>query len=440
MVPHSDRSDQMPTGADMLDRITEYAQQLAVFLPDARLCRVLGRALAGIVTHRSPIIARMASLSASPDDQPEAAAKQLCRFFRNKRVRTQDLWRGIYHRTRIQVDQDAPAVVPAVIDGVNLEKPYARTLPGLSTIHKQGATNRHGDRDLTRGYPALAVAALVGTCPALTFAHLFSYVDDAFVSVKRQMRRAILTTMAVLRGYTVRFIGDREFDDDQVMPWMAQYGHQFLVRAFRRRTIEVYDATTQTWQRSSMQECAETLSLPAVFHATFTHARKKRDATIRLGYRRIRLLTGKKLECWLIVGQASIFRKPLWLLTNAPIADLDAATALWWQFRNRPHIEHLFRLLQERSMDIEDIRLRTQERIEKLMAVVWAAAQFLWHLNLNLPPAARSWLRRLGGKPTEKRGSDGLYLLLYGLSALILAYIVARLTNDTEADRVAAWP
>ena len=434
ILPHFDRSDKMPTGADMLNLVTDYAQQLAGGLPDERLRRVLGRALAGVVTHRSPIIARMVSLPTAADCQPESSAKQLCRFFRNPRVRPRDLWRGLYGRTRSQVEQQPNSLVSVIIDGVNLEKPYARKLPGLSTIHKQAATNRHSDRALTCGYPALAVAALVGTCPALTFAHLFSYVDAAFLSVKRQMRRAILTTRAVLHGYTVRFIGDREFDDDQVLLWMAQGGHQFLVRAFRRRTIEVWDGATQTWHRSSTQECAETLPLPAVFHATFTHARKQRDATIRLGYCRIRLLTASKLECWLIVGHASIFRKPLWLLTNAPIANLDAAVALWWQFRMRPHIEHLFRLLQERGMDIEDIRLRTQERIEKLVAVVWAAAQFLWHLSLTLPQAVQQWLRRLGGKPDDTRGSNGLYLLLYGLSALLVAYFVSLLTSDLPVD------
>ena len=184
-----------------------------------------------------------------------------------------------------------------------------------------------------------------------------------------------------------------------------------------------------------MQECAETLPLPAVFHATFTYARKHWDATIRLGYCRIRLPTAHHLECWLLVGHANIFRKPLWLLTTVPVLDLDAAIALWWQFRTHPPIEHLFRLLQERGLDIEDIRLRTQERIEKLVAVVWAAAQSLWQLSLSFAPAARRWLRRLGGGADDKRGSNGLYLLLYGLFALLVADFVAHLNGNPQGGR-----
>jgi hypothetical protein len=287
------------------------------------------------------------------------------------------------------------------------------------------------EAELTRGFPALACVALTNTLPALCFARLFSYTT-AFVSINREILRAIRTTRVVLRGYVIRFIADREFDDDQKLAWMAQGGHQFLVRAYHQRTVEVYDPQTQTWHRSSLQEYADTLSLPAQFHTTFTHARKQRQTLVRLGYGRIRLITANGLECWLIVAHAMIFRKPLWLLTTAPIATLDDAVALWEQYRTRPHIEHLFRLLQERGLDTEDMRLRSLARLERLMAVVWAAAQFLWHLSLTLPKEAQQWVRRLGGKPQRSRGTDGLYLLLYGLSALLIEYLVGQLRRQYE--------
>jgi len=444
IVPHFGVSDKLPTGEDMVTVITDYAQQLARYLPDARLRRVLSKALCGILTHRSPVIARMASVCSTPSDEPEAPAKQLRRFFANKRVTTRDLWKGIYQHTRSLVDVEQPTVVSVVIDGVNLEKPYARKMPGLSTIKKFSAANRYHDAqhktELTRGFPALATVALVQGLPALTFAHLFSYVDDRFRSVKREMRRAILTTKVVLCGYRVRFLGDREFDDDHVLLWMADGGNQFLVRAYHHRVIEAYDEATATWRRTSMQECAETLSLPARFSATFTHARKKRTALVRLGYCRIRIVSANNFACWFIVAPASLFKKPLWLLTNVALPDLDAAVSLWWQYRDRPKVEDLFRLLQERGLDIEDIRLRAQDRIEKLMAVVWSAAQFLWQLSLTASTAMQRWLRRLGGQEDKARGSDGLYLLLYGLSVALLEYFVCLLRQYCEKTWLDANP
>jgi hypothetical protein len=407
--------------------IATYARQIACHLPDARLRSVLDCALAGIVTHCSPLIARMASISTTESNEPEAAAKQFYRFFANDRVTPRALWQGIHDHTRCLVAAAKLRLICVVIDSVNLEKPYARKMPGLSTIRKHTAANRRHDQELTRGFPALACVALVTGLPALTFARLFSYTTLAFVSVKREVLRAILTTRLVLQGYIVRFIGDREFDDDETMLCMARHGNQFLVRAYHHRTIEVWDAAQGNWHVSSLQEYADTLSLPARFTAEFTHSRRKRLASVRLGYGRIRLPKPYNLECRLIVGHADIFKKPLWLLTNAPIPTLEVAVSLWWEFRNRPDIEDLFRLLQERGFDIEDMRLRSLVRLEKLVAVVWAAAQFLWHLSLTLPQDVQRWLRRLGGKTHKDRGSNGLYLLLYGLAALLLEYFLDRL-------------
>jgi hypothetical protein len=440
IVTHPFALDKLPTGEDMHGVICAYVEQAGHILPDLRLRRVLEKAVLGIMTHRSPLIARMASVAPSGSAQPAAPAKQLYRFFRNRRVTARHLWQGLYASTRALVASAQPAVVPVIIDGVNLEKPYARKMPGLSTIHKDAARNRPDKQKLTRGFPALACVTVVDGVPALTFAHLFSYTSFAFVSVNREVLRAILTTRLVLHGYIVRFIGDKGFDDDETIACMARHGHQFLVRAYHHRTIEVWDPATTTWRRSSLQEYADTLPLSTHFTATFTHARTSRTATIRLGYGRIRFPQPYNLPCWLIVAHASLFKKPLWLLSNAPIARLDDALALWWQYRDRPHIEDLFRLLQERGLDIEDMRLRQQERLEKLMAVVWLAAYILWRLKRALSPSVQAWLRRLGGLVDPSRGGSGIYLLLYGLGVLLLEYFVHCLRTQHEKNTLLPGP
>jgi hypothetical protein len=274
----------------------------------------------------------------------------------------------------------------------------------------------------------------------LTFAHLFSYTTSAFVSINREVLRAILTTRLVLHGYIVRFIGDKGFEDEETIAEMARHDNQFLVRAYHHRTIEVWDASANTWRRSSLQEYADTLPLQTHFTANFTHARKIRTATVRLGYGRIRFPKPYNLPCWLIVAHASLFKKPLWLLTNAPIECLDDAIALWWQYRDRPHIEDLFRVLQERGLDIEDMRLRQQERLEKLMAVVWLAAYILWRLRLTLPQPVQSWLRRLGGLLAQSRTRSGVYLLLYDLGVLLIEYFVQRLRHELEQNTLPMEP
>jgi hypothetical protein len=182
IVTHPGALDKLPTEEEMQCVIRDYVEQVGHILPDVRLRRVLEKAVVGIITHRSPLIARMASVAPSGSEQPDAPAKQLYRFFSNLRISVQILWQGLYATTRALVARAHPTVVPVVIDGVNFEKPYARKMPGLSTIHKDAAPNRQHTQKLTRGFPALACVTFVDGVPALTFAHLFSYTTSAFVS------------------------------------------------------------------------------------------------------------------------------------------------------------------------------------------------------------------------------------------------------------------
>ena len=248
--------------------ISASVQQVGHTLPDIRLRRVLEKAVLGIIAHRSPLISRMASVTPTGSEQPDAPLKQLYhRFFSNQRVSGQTLWQSLYATPRALVASAQPAVVPVIINGVNLEKPYARKMPRLSTIRKDAAPNRRHTEKLPRGFPALACVPFVGRVPALAFAHLFSYTSSAFVSVNSEVLQAILTARLVLHGHVVRFIGDKGLDDDQTIACMARHGQQFLVRAYYHRTIEVRDASTQAWRRSSLQDCADTLPLQTHFFA-----------------------------------------------------------------------------------------------------------------------------------------------------------------------------
>ena len=146
IVTHSRVCGKLPTGKDMMVLLTDYALQIAHDLPDERVRRVFAKALCCIVTHRSPVIARMVSVSSTPSDEPEGPARQVRRFFANPQVTIRCLWKGLYQRTPSLVDAERPTVVPAVMDGVTLEKPYARTMP--RSVHHQEA---HGPEPQAEG-------------------------------------------------------------------------------------------------------------------------------------------------------------------------------------------------------------------------------------------------------------------------------------------------
>lgn len=110
--------------------------------------------------------------------------------------------------------------------------------------------------------------------------------------------------------------------------------------------------------------------------------------------------------------------RTLVLLTNVPVTTEGEARAVYEDWRLRGRIEHGYRFDQEQGLDVEDMRVQTVARMQRLFALVLMAAQFVWHVMETWPPAAVTWLRLLGGKLGLHIDRDGPYILLRGLQAV----------------------
>ena len=118
--------------------------------------------------------------------------------------------------------------------------------------------------------------------------------------------------------------------------------------------------------------------------------------------------------------------RTLTLLTNVPINTMEDAQQVYmedaqqvysdWRLRGR--IEAGYRFDQEQGLDVEDMRVRTLERMRRLFVLVLVAAQFVFYLMENWPVRAVQWLRKLGGKLGLKTDRDGPYIVLRGLGAV----------------------
>ena len=80
-----------------------------------------------------------------------------------------------------------------------------------------------------------------------------------------------------------------------------------------------------------------------------------------------------------------------------------------------------YRFDQEQGLDVEDMRVRTVERMRRLFALVLLAAQIVFVIAEHWPPKAVLWLRQLGGKLGLASDRDGPYWLLKGISAVIIS-------------------
>ena len=119
-------------------------------------------------------------------------------------------------------------------------------------------------------------------------------------------------------------------------------------------------------------------------------------------------------------GENPHFKNPLVLITNVPLETLPVLQQVYNDWRQRGRIEHGYRFDQEQGLDVEDMRVRTLDRMRRLFAIVLLSAQLVFVIDCHWPPEAVLSLRQLGGKLGLASDRDGPYWLLHGISAVIL--------------------
>jgi hypothetical protein len=136
-----------------------------------------------------------------------------------------------------------------------------------------------------------------------------------------------------------------------------------------------------------------------------------------VGWYRLRLPDTQQ-PLWAVIYYEAAIDRTTVLLTNVPVTNPQIAQQVYQDWRLRGRIEHGYRFDQEQGLDVENMRVQSREAMQRLFVLVLLAAQFVFHLIETWPPAAVTWLRRLGGKLGLKIDRDGPYLVLRGISAL----------------------
>jgi hypothetical protein len=389
-------------------------------LPEERLRAVVPLAVQGIIAARSPVVSEMAAKVVRADESNLPLARRVYRFLWNERFSHEALLTGLYGITQAIVEKYSPKRLVVALDPVNLEKPYTKRLEGVSTVLKSTPPALDGDKRLTRGYPAITATVVNLPLPAITYANWFSYVTEEFQSQNREVQRAIESTRALFPEKALHFVGDSEFDDQKVFDQVAAVRARFTFRAKHlERRVEVYNERLDRWEAEALGDLTASVPLETSLRVSFTHARRVRKVKVGLGWLRIRL-PGRESSLWIIVVHDPDFDRDLVLITNVEVANPATARAIYTQWRFRPKIEHTYRFDQEDGLDLEDLRVRTVERMRRLFVLVLLAALFVHHVGLSWSREAVTWLRYLGGKFGLDSDRDGPYLLLAGISAVFV--------------------
>lgn len=414
--------------AQLGETLMQFVQPFVQGITDVRLQRVVPQAVQGILGSQTPVVTGMAQSTSRLDADVWPQAKRIYRFLNNPRLSADTLFEGLYRVAQQTVAHEQPSYLVVAVDPVNFEKPYTHHLEGVSTVHKSTPPDRHGKARLARGYPAITATIVNTRVPATTYANWFSYTLD-FRSQNHEIKCALSQSRSLFENaqdaeerYQIRFVGDSGLDDQKIFGWIQECQGEFVIRASHlNRIVHIYNPHRVGWEAEHLQELVDTVPFEAEWVVQFKHAGYTRQATIQIGWLRVRLPESER-DLWVLVAYEAATQeakeRTLVLLTNVPIHSVQEAQSVYSDWRLRTRIEHGYRFDQEQGLDVEDMRVQTVERMRRLFALVLLAAQFVFHLMERWPGVAVQWLRELGGKLGLAIDRDGPYLLLRGLSAI----------------------
>lgn len=403
----------------ILAQLLAYLEDYAWVFPDERLYRRFVEAIKGLIAARVPIVTQMAAAVIRSRDPRRTfhVAKRYYRWLDNPRLDHRSLLKPAYAQTRQRFADQSSEYLLVILDFSNLEKPYGYQFEHLCTLKASGL--RAGPRcrqGKVPGYNQLLALAVGQKKVGLTFAKTISYEAEDFVSLNRDIFRAIRYSRIILRGHKLRFVCDRGFDDEKTFAFVVNLDEEFVIRLYLNRFLELPQGQART--EKLLEEVVKETPRPIRFQAWFKVRGRWRQCQVALGYRQV-WLPGHHQPYWLVVSHVYGIGQQWILLTNVPIRSAEQAQEIWFDYRRRWCVEDTFRFLQKEGLRWEDFKVLSWEAIRRLVNLVLIAAFFLLNTQHFLDETSLQLLLTLGGKLGLKSERDGPYLLLRGFQKLL---------------------
>lgn len=360
--------------------LREFLKPFVELLPDTRLKRVAWMITRGLVTSQSPVVTQLARGNGHTDETIWPTCQRAYRFLNNRRFSSRLLFKGLYRVAQRTVAEQKPQYLVVAVDPVNFEKPYTQNLEGVTRVMKDTPPCLGHPKRITRGYPAITATVVNLTQPATTYANWFSYESPAFVSQNREIEKACRVTRALFSGQKLRFVGDAGLDDQKVFAQVARARGEFVIRCCHDREVEVYNPRRQRWECEKLFDLVATIPFEFEQKVVFTHAGKTWRVRTGFGWLQIRLPDTLQV-LWLLVAHSFEDGHDLVLLTNVPLRTASQVRQVYQDWRLRGKIEHGYRFDQEQGLDVEDLRVKTLERMRRLFVLVLLAAQFVCYIG-----------------------------------------------------------
>jgi hypothetical protein len=245
-------------------------------------------------------------------------------------------------------------------------------------------------------HPVLAVDAQAYCCLGLGHIHLWQRLKGKAPNYKElpieekesyRWLDAPLQALPRIQGAAqATVIADREADIYEMFQQLPSKGADLLIRVCRNRKVQdVHDEQTQQlydWLATLPESGRYTVQLPAQ-----PGKRQGREALLQVRFSPLILHSPRthkvRSQCsaWAIEVREDASTVPqkeepiLWrLLTTHCVEDLAQALQCVDWYRQRWHIEQLFRTLKSQGLDVESSQIEYAERLEKLVVLATRTA------------------------------------------------------------------
>jgi hypothetical protein len=340
---------------------------------------------------------RKQSVSLRRLGQGRAAEVRYGRFLQNKRVTVDKLEEGV---CRGLGPRCAGQHVLLIQDTSELNyQAHAGRVKGLGTV------GNGSDAGLFV-HPVLAVQADEGACLGLAHLHLWQrtraktpgYRDRGLPIEEKESRRWVDAARRAgertAEAAMVTVVADRESDIYEMWDRLPDERTHLLIRACRDRALPGQQERLFAWLSGLPEQGRYQIEVTAQTHPP--RSARQADVRVRFGQTHImrpRDCTDKEaapqLSLWAIEVQEEAGSAPTpdeaihWrLLTTHAVRSLaDARRCIEW-YRQRWHIEQVFRTLKRQGLNVESSLLEEAPRLEKLAVMATSVAVQTMQLTL----------------------------------------------------------
>ena len=418
----------------LTERLEAFVEDLVVELDrylDKRLVRTLVLLMQAIVKfrHREDglLLSELGGYILRPSQAP-AGAKRISNLLHSEkwtyRMIARFLWRRADERVTDRLGEKEEAVV--VWDESVWEKPESIASEGLCAVRsskaqrlkriKKGYYNPPGGRPIHvpgLHWVCLLVVGMKGA-PTLAAMRWWS-TRGKFATTQKVPRERLLKLCARWWGQAVIHVWDRGYGHEPWLNLAFQYHVRFVVRW--KKTYHLVDT------KGARNAWKITRGKRSLDHRLIWDARRQCDRKTGIYYCQVAHPYHLQYPLWLVVVRPK-GQKPIYLLTNEVIQDLNHAWRIAFIYMRRWQVEQTFRFAKS-ELAMQSPRLWHWHTRLKLLMIVALVYAFLISLMQDHLLELRLWLLRTFAHRTGKRHllvKMPLYRLRSALSRLWLEF------------------